>query len=264
MADLLALALLRPLFRRLGFPALALVCLVHHGFAGEFGVPTPPPRPFELAPSPDAPLPPARPERFGAPMAAEAKEPESMAATVFACARILTSGHVVAALAAPVIGPNGCGIAAPLKLEAIVLIDGRHVALEPHALVRCDLAEAVADWVREDIAPLVEKTGGELATILGSDGYQCRGRNGVAGATLSEHGKGNAFDWRGVALRDGRTLAVERQSEAREFMAPLRASACLRFPTVLGPGSDGYHETHVHVDLESRRSGHRICQWDIK
>jgi hypothetical protein len=47
-------------------------------------------------------------------------------------------------------------------------------------------------------------------------------------------------------------------------MEPLRASACARFSTVLGPGSDGYHQTHVHVDLESRRSGYRICQWDIK
>jgi hypothetical protein len=263
MVERFAPALFRYLFRWLIFPALAPVCLVYPGFADEVGFPAPPPRPFEFA-LPATPLPPARPEKFGAPIADEAKGPESMAATVFTCARVLASGHVVAAIAAPVIGPNGCGIAFPLKLDAVVLVDGRHVALEPHALVRCDLAEAIGDWVREDLAPLAEKAGGEIATILGSDGYQCRGRNGVAGATLSEHGKGNAFDWRGVVLRDGRTLNVELQSEAREFMEPLRASACARFSTVLGPGSDGYHQTHVHVDLESRRSGYRICQWDIK
>jgi Extensin-like protein C-terminus len=33
---------------------------------------------------------------------------------------------------------------------------------------------------------------------------------------------------------------------------------------VLGPGSDGYHESHIHVDLTERRGGYRICQWDIR
>jgi Extensin-like protein C-terminus len=28
----------------------------------------------------------------------------------------------------------------------------------------------------------------------------------------------------------------------------VRESACRTFTTVLGPGSDGYHETHVHLD----------------
>lgn len=264
MANLSARDSSRFRFLRLAYPALALVFLVHRAFAGELGIPTPPPRPFELAPQPEIPLPPTRPETFGAPPPApEAKAPESSAETVFACTRVLASGHIVASIATPVIGPNGCGIAAPLKIEAVVLTDGRRVALEPHALVRCDMAEALGEWVREDLAPLAEKEGG-LATILGSDGYQCRGRNGVPGATLSEHAKGNAFDWRGVVLRNGKTLAIEHQNEAREFMELLRTGACLRFTTVLGPGSDGYHETHLHVDIESRHSGYRICQWDIK
>ena len=36
------------------------------------------------------------------------------------------------------------------------------------------------------------------------------------------------------------------------------------FNFVLGPGSDGYHEDHVHVDLADRRSGYRVCQWDVR
>jgi hypothetical protein len=44
----------------------------------------------------------------------------------------------------------------------------------------------------------------------------------------------------------------------------LKASACARFSTVLGPASDGYHENHVHVDLAERRSGYRICQWAVR
>ena len=41
----------------------------------------------------------------------------------------------------------------------------------------------------------------------------------------------------------------------------MRQSACARFTTVLGPGSDKDHETHLHVDLAERRGGYRMCQW---
>jgi hypothetical protein len=40
-------------------------------------------------------------------------------------------------------------------------------------------------------------------------------------------------------------------------------SACRRFSTVLGPGSDWYHEDHIHLDLMERRGNYRICQWDV-
>jgi hypothetical protein len=39
---------------------------------------------------------------------------------------------------------------------------------------------------------------------------------------------------------------------------------CERFSTVLGPGSDGYHEEHIHVDLAERRNRYRFCHWDIR
>ena len=40
-------------------------------------------------------------------------------------------------------------------------------------------------------------------------------------------------------------------------------SVCARFTTVLGPGSDGYHEDHIHLDLMERRNNYRICQWNV-
>jgi hypothetical protein len=43
----------------------------------------------------------------------------------------------------------------------------------------------------------------------------------------------------------------------------MKTSACARFTTVLGPGSDGYHEDHIHVDLMERHNGYRICQWNV-
>ena len=50
----------------------------------------------------------------------------------------------------------------------------------------------------------------------------------------------------------------------RDFREKFRASACARFTTVLGPGSDGYHENHIHLDLAVRNSGYRFCQWDVR
>ena len=40
--------------------------------------------------------------------------------------------------------------------------------------------------------------------------------------------------------------------------------ACARFSTVLGPGSDGHHEEHIHVDLAERRGGYKMCEWDVR
>jgi hypothetical protein len=32
---------------------------------------------------------------------------------------------------------------------------------------------------------------------------------------------------------------------------------------LLGPGSDWYHEDHIHLDLMERRGNYRICQWNV-
>jgi hypothetical protein len=29
---------------------------------------------------------------------------------------------------------------------------------------------------------------------------------------------------------------------------------------VLGPGSDAFHDDHLHLDLAERRGGYRLCQ----
>jgi hypothetical protein len=50
----------------------------------------------------------------------------------------------------------------------------------------------------------------------------------------------------------------------KNFREGLRKSACAQFTTVLGPGSDGSHEDHIHVDLLERRGGYRICEWDVR
>ena len=87
---------------------------------------------------------------------------------------------------------------------------------------------------------------------------------GWSGAKLSEHGKGNALDLRSFKLANGKVVGLTDPHIAKDVRERLRQSACTRFTTVLGPGSDGYHENHVHVDLAERRSGYRICQWDVR
>ena len=50
---------------------------------------------------------------------------------------------------------------------------------------------------------------------------------------------------------------------ARNLRESVLRSVCARFPTVLGPGSDWYHEDHIHLDLMERRNNYRICQWNV-
>jgi hypothetical protein len=178
------------------------------------------------------------------------------------CPVVLQSKEIVVAAAAPVSGPNGCGIATPVTLSAVILKDGTKVPFEPPSLIRCDLAETLGTWFREDIAPALETAGG-LAKILGSNGYECRNRDHLTRAKLSEHAKGNALDLRGFVLRNGQTILIEKDAAQPAFLTQVRATACTRFRTVLGPGGDVFHEMHLHVDLEQRHHDFRICEWVV-
>ena len=85
--------------------------------------------------------------------------------------------------------------------------------------------------------------------------YHCRSRNNIIGAMMSEHGKGNALDVRSITLVNGKTIDPTDPHVPKDFREGWKKSVCARFSTVLGPGSDGYHENHIHVDLMERRHG---------
>jgi len=205
------------------------------------------------------PLPRPRPAELG-PAAASAEPREPSACQV----NLLTAGRVVYSVLPPLSGPGGCGAPDVVRLEAVVMPDRSKVALEPPPTLRCTMAGAIADWVRGEIAPAAAALGAPLRAIENYDSYDCRGQNRVKGAKLSEHGKANALDIRSVKLADGKVVRLTDMSVARTFRERMRASACTRFMTVLGPGSDGYHEEHVHVDLAERHGDYRICQWEIR
>lgn len=169
---------------------------------------------------------------------------------------------MIASVVPPVAGTAGCGIAAPVSLRAIVLPDKREVRFTPEAVMRCDFAAALARWVREDIAPTLAKEKLVLEAVANAEGYSCRGRNRVAGAKISEHGRGNAIDVEAFVVAPARRIVLTDPKEAA-LIALVRAAACARFSTVLGPGSDGYHETHIHLDLAQRKHANAMCQWRL-
>jgi hypothetical protein len=198
--------------------------------------PTPAPRP---APTPEAPPPPS------------------------VCRLALTEEVAIAPSVPDIHGPGDCGGEDLVRLEAIVLPDKHRVAMKPAAIMRCAMAAAIADWVRTDVEPLAQGMGSELSQLENLDAYECRGRNGISGAPLSEHGRANAIDVHAFKLANGQSLGLTDRNVPRATRESVLQSVCTRFTTVLGPGSDGYHEDHIHLDLLQRHNNYKICQWTI-
>lgn len=235
-------------------------------------VPLPKPRPAEApaAAKPPAAVtqPPAAPAEADRPSetakpAEVAKPAEPAAPQLSACRQALTEEIAIAPSIPDIHGAGGCGGEDLVRLEAIVLPDRRKVAVQPAAILRCKMAAAVVDWVRTDIAPLAQSLGGGISNLDNFDSFECRGRNRIAGAQLSEHGRANALDVRAFGLANGKSISLTDRSVARDLRETVLHSVCARFSTVLGPGSDWYHEDHVHLDLIERRNNYRICQWNV-
>jgi hypothetical protein len=220
-------------------------------------IPLPRPRPAE-APKADSGK--AEPDK-------EAGEPEKPAEPAppqpSACRLALTEDIAIAPSIPDIKGPGGCGGEDLVRLEAVVLPDKRKVAVKPAAILRCKMATAIADWIRTDIVPIAAKLGSTVSDLDNFDSFECRGRNRVVGAQLSEHGRANALDVRAIKLVSGKSIYLTDRTVPRELRESVLHSVCARFSTVLGPGSDWYHEDHIHLDVAERRNNYRICQWNV-
>jgi hypothetical protein len=238
-------------------------------------IPLPKPRPEEAPkaadepapaadgkPSPDKPFPdrPASDKPAADKPAEVAPPPEKQ---LSACRLALTEEIAVAPSIPDIRGPGACGGVDLVRLEAIVLRDKRKVAVKPAAILRCTMASAIADWVRTDMVPLAASLGSTITDLDNFDSFECRGRNRVVGAMLSEHGKANALDVRSLKLANGQSIGLTDRTVSRDLRERVLHSVCSRFSTVLGPGSDWYHEDHIHLDLAQRRNDYRICQWNV-
>jgi hypothetical protein len=161
------------------------------------------------------------------------------------------------------VGGGECGATDAVQMDAIELPDKSKVAVMPAAIMRCPMAEEIAHWVREDVLPTL-KSLPPLRALDNYASYDCRGRNNVRAAQMSEHGRADALDVRDFKLADGHELELTDVNVPKDWREAIKASVCARFSTVLGPGSDGYHEEHIHLDLEARRNNYKICQWDVR
>ncbi len=221
-------------------------------------------RPVQRRTPPTRPI--AIPQESAPPQEAFASFPEAEAASSAAasdCDRQLDKIAVERPLGA-LTAPGECGAPDAVLLESVTLPDRSKVALVPPATLRCPMATAIAQWVREDLVPLATKLGSPLRALENIGSYECRGRDWVHGATLSEHGRANALDLRAFKLGSGKVFVLADPKAAKDFRDGVRQSACARFMTVLGPGADGAHSEHVHVDLAPRHNGYKICQWDVR
>lgn len=142
----------------------------------------------------------------------------------------------------------GCGIADPVEVTAV-----QGVALSMPLTIDCSIGRAVNEWVRTVLKPTFEN---RIRQIDVAGAYACRGRNNVEDAKISEHGKGRAIDISGLTFTDGSSVTVARDwNTGRDGTLLTRAyhAGCGIFGTTLGPGSDGYHEDHMHFDMPSNR-----------
>jgi hypothetical protein len=258
---------------RVRFSVAVIALVLSASVAEAASVPLPRPRPVALKKA--IPLPPVRPSTANTPPLTDVEEATpsrpgderktaDAPAPPSACQISLRS---IAAFAPepPIKGAGECGIADPIRLEAIILPDQERVLVNPPAVLRCEMATAVTQWIRDDMAPVAARLGSRLRGIENFDSYDCRGRNRVFGARMSEHGRGNALDIKAVKLESGMIAHLTDPHISKTVRNDLRESACNRFMTVLGPSSDGYHENHIHVDLaERRQKDFRLCQWEVR
>ncbi|MEO0542419.1 MAG: extensin family protein [Pseudomonadota bacterium] len=215
--------------------------------ASEVGTPSPPPQP--------------RPEQ-----AVEPSAPTFDQAAYTQCIADLKSLGARFTELDPVTSEDpGCGVAKPIDVDEIV----PGISITPDTQMRCATALALANWVNQTVIPATkslsnDNTPVKLTALRHASTYVCRRRNNQPDGKLSEHAIGNAIDIRAFEFEGRNLISIEpreRTGKIEEaFQKTVRAGACLQFTTVLGPGSDGFHQDHIHLDVAQRRGGYRLCQ----
>lgn len=145
---------------------------------------------------------------------------------------------------------KGCGIDEPVSITSI-----SGARLSTPATIDCPTAIALNKWVQKGLRPAFPTA--DIAALMVVDSYSCRPRNNVRGAKISEHGRGKAIDIAGVVFTNGKELTVQRNFRA---LRKAYKAGCGIFGTTLGPGSDGYHEDHMHFDTARQRGGGAYCR----
>lgn len=188
----------------------------------------------------------------------------------------------------PIDGSGACGLDIPLKVQAFQIdqsilqsfaqagaplqtatgADLRLTVLKPEATLTCPMVAWLDDWLATAVQPAALAWMGQgVKEIRTAGSYACRRRNHQPGAKLSEHAFGNAIDIMSFVFADGSVTTVKggwRGGTPSEqgFLRDVLNSACGKFRTVLGPGSDAFHYDHFHLDLarHDARGQRRYCR----
>lgn len=161
----------------------------------------------------------------------------------------------------PIDDGGGCGIERPLTVRSL----GGGVKLAPEGTMRCRAAVNLARWTQDVVTPMLAKSQPKetLAEVNQASTYICRKRNNADTGKISEHARGNAVDIAGFTFKSGKTFTIAPREEDSTlngaFQRSIASAACLYFSTVLDPGSDAAHETHLHLDVLKRKRGYRYC-----
>ncbi|WP_253188122.1 extensin family protein [Rhodobacter sp. 24-YEA-8] len=170
----------------------------------------------------------------------KSKEPVSVKGSVCGVAAI--KGEKIAPITSKV---QGCGLPDGVRVTSV-----SGVRLSMAVTVDCGTAKALNTWVERVAQPAY---GNQITELQIAGHYVCRPRNNKKGAKVSEHGRGKAVDISGLRLASGKVLRVLGGFD--QTMRKAHRGACGIFGTTLGPGSDGYHEDHMHFDTASHRNG---------
>ena len=147
---------------------------------------------------------------------------------------------------APIKGKvKGCGLDQPVRVTSI-----SGIRLNQPATFSCDTAAALKTWIERSMRPALGRA--EVVELRIAASYVCRPRNNKKGAKISEHGRGRAVDVAGFVFADGTEWSVLQNYNKQVRRA--HKNACGIFSTTLGPGSDGFHEDHLHFDIAANRN----------
>lgn len=141
---------------------------------------------------------------------------------------------------------KGCGIKDPVRVTSVA-----GIRLSTPATINCETAKSLRSWLTKAVEPVYGK--GKVVEVKIAASYACRPRNNQRGAKVSEHGRGNAVDIAGFTFSNGKSVTVLGNYD--KTMRKAHKAACGIFGTTLGPGSDGFHQDHLHFDVARYRGG---------
>jgi hypothetical protein len=181
--------------------------------------------------------------------------------------RLSALGVNVQAENAPHDNNDACFVAMPIRIKHLTARYGLGSGIQfpNQPLIDCRLAEPLARWLGEVVAPVFAANfSSPLTAVRTGPGYECRNRNHEETGKISAHAIGLALDIFGFELANGQIVSVESKNDpvSEAVLRTIRIAGCGWFTTILGPGSDAAHANHLHVDVLQHGSDnrYRICE----